>query len=295
MIVNDHILVKNVSDLAEYLNNKIPLSWHRKFFVDDENNLINGDVDLVFFELEFVYGKRLMLSIKDENEEVTSTLFRLLSAVMWNVDESIKDNVICAPILKYDDNQRNAKRFEWEYENPLERLKKFAIEYYRFGMDVDNVEITYKNMDLNSLKEQIKYGAYKGYFTSDELKEIDKLSEIELFVSVKHLEKRIGELYYAAEYRNSHSGLYEKSVEYSYKLHYLEQQAKKFGVSVNEPTFEQTSQSEEYIAWFKWWNNSIKKILKANPEIKRNLFHGDHNFNIKPEGSFNDFLEKPRD
>ncbi len=283
-IINSHMRIKNVRDLKEYLENYFA-TYDFECDELDEENMLDGYFGDTRFEIYYERGKRLILKTDVDCDEELEVLKRVLTPVMWYKDKSCKDDHI-GPIAKYKSN--DIAFCEWEYEKPLEALKKLAFEYYKTGA-IDEIELLYKNYKIEDFEEDMRYGAYTGVFDQEALDEIENFNEFDIFCLIKSYMDKEREIIDAANLLRVNVD--EQIDNIDFQVAYIVQTLRRFGVDPGEPTEEYEGFSPEAEAWFRWWEESYDDIVDDHPELLDNVFQPKQGKVIyRPKGTFKDIL-----
>ncbi len=116
------------------------------------------------------------------------------------------------------------------------------------------------------------YGKYKG--SARYINNVEKLSEIELFFLIHHLNYYIW---------RCHREVYLKQmvnhdfIEDIYALEYLKYQTTRFGVKLKEPSiFNKIGSSESYESWYQFYENHFYHLLtdKDLDNLKKDFYSG---------------------
>jgi len=287
IILDDHLKVYNTEILADFIRKRIKYKYGNSFYFDVQNledGYITGFINGAPFMIIYNYGINCSLEIAQGYPETTKKFINVIQPVMYKIcDDARNPDRFIQPLFSYTTND-NSKVIEWDVYDPKERLKRLAFDV-KNGLDAENIEIFYKNYKLEDFEEDLKYGAYTGFISGNDLRKIDNYTEIELFLNIKATAEK------CEEYQNID---HDDADGLAYNVCYLMQQTKRFGVEVNKPSDLPPEPTKDVLAWLNWWSTGIHKALEENPQLVEQWAKMPKSYdpNFRPKGSFKDHLDK---
>ncbi len=287
IIFDEHLKIYNTELLADFIRKRIKHKYGNDFYFDVQNledGYITGFINGAPFMIIYNYGINCSLEIAQGYPETTKKFMNIIQPVMWKICEDANNpDFFTQPLFSYTTND-NSVVIEWDVYDPKERLKRLAFDV-KNGLDAENIEIYYNKYKLEDFDEDLKYGAYTGFISGNDLRTIDNYTEMELYLNMKATSEKCEALQEANH--DDADGLV-------YNVCYLMQQAKKFGVNVNAPADLPPDPTIEILAWLKWWTEGLNKALEENPKLIEEWASMPKSYdpNFRPKGSFKDFLDK---
>lgn len=290
--LNDFFKVEDTNALVEYLQKKLSHSKDGKTYsleiVKKEKNGISGYINDVSFSIMYERGNATTLAIENGKQQEIQKLSQLLELVVWSCNDSNADFKRSDKIASYVIGP--LKMVVWDSNDPEKTIRTILYGAYSNNM-VRELEIfhpKYKNVNLD---EYIKYGVFEGMMDTSVVEQIKKCSEFELFYHITSLAAAFDKCEKAGQLL--HQDVDAQLNGLTYSICYASQQAKRFGVKVQEPSKLPTKPTREFCAWLEWWGNAYNKLLVDEPERVnswQNMPNGlDPEF--RPEGSYYDLLD----
>lgn len=293
-----HLNVKDVDDLEEYIFGMLRSKFGHYVdynFVSINDNELVAMFAGVPFAVEYERGKNATLIVKvdayKKGKEVLETIKRIVSPVMWYIDENAKNprNYV-APLVRYKVD--GYEYYTWDVFNPEDRLDFMAFDIFVLKKKYDEFKIFYPDRSLEDLKNRLLYGEFLSFFDDEGRGLYDNASEFEVFSLLADLMQSEEELQYKKKTLEQEIELHK----YHFAIAYLIQRTKDFGVKVEPPSLEFKEPSIEFQAWYKWWLTAFDDLLDKDPDILNKWEKYENGFDpeFRPTGSFHDYEEEVR-
>lgn len=297
-VITEHLNVRTVEQLDEYLHSILDKKYEFRSLCYDYT--LKGYIDGIPFDIIFVCNPKLKnaeicLAIYDDyldDEKPASDLIKnLLTSVMWGL-RGIENNGYCSCILDYDffyPDDDYEKIMVWDTIQPEKTIFDFLVDNEHNDLPIDEYNIYYP-ADIDEILEKFSYGKYTGNLSSETVKRIEKMSEFEIFYSIKTIMDKL------EEYKNSGNDVSNSQIEnLNYAIAYLFSKTGKFGIEPNEPCEVYVDPNQEQIIWFSWWEDALAERLSEEPKLFENWskkFPNGIDPSFKPKLSFEKYLNE---
>lgn len=323
---NLYQFINDGNDMAKWLayrlhNGHDDIEWKIENYSD---TFVDGFLDDFMFRVEIYDKSRVFLKIEDGNDEETNRLVdimkKIIAPTIWHLGKKNKDkNVFRAEILEYsiggystqneelqifDNSAYITQEFTipikvvaWDVEKPLELITDLVKKHLEGEIKVSSIECYYPSADLESIMEDLYYGAYSECIDDSYAKHVQTCSEFELFYTIKVIKDEITKFSNQIR-KGEHLDNRDMTIikNYAYLYEYLVQQCRRFGIRVGFPDSKLGGQTVEFSAWYAWWEEGYNELLKENPKILEEWETTKAGFDLsfKPKTSFEDFITKFR-
>ncbi len=189
--------IKNIFDLAEYLNKRFGKEEYYEAYIISENN-IKGILSEFYFSIDFYYdlatkNKLMELKVEDGSISVLEQLEKTLAPIMWG--GQVKDNYFASKILDYQFSSADCffpcYAVVWDTINPEKTIEAFLnVLCSRDETSIFNENIYYPYVDLQKIREKSYFQNYPGKLRGSTIEKIKNMSEFELFYEIKCLKKK---------------------------------------------------------------------------------------------------------
>jgi len=120
------------------------------------------------------------------------------------------------------------------------------------------------------------YGQYPGSLSIHVQNKIQVMSEEEIFKLIYYIE---GEVFWSQHEDRNYTSDFIELEEKTFALDFVIYSTRKFGINFNPPSTKRLEKKEEYLNWYKKWNNRLLKqtLIKKNKKIAKAInLHKDY-------------------
>ena len=110
------------------------------------------------------------------------------------------------------------------------------------------------------------YGQYPGSLSIHVQNKIQVMSEEEIFKLIYYIE---GEVFWSQHEDRNYTNDFKELEEKTFALDFVIYSTRKFGINFNPPSTKRLEKKEEYLNWYKKWNNRLLKQTLIKKKIKR--------------------------
>ncbi len=294
--------VQNCLDLSEWLEYRLDNNDFGFEIGDADLSYVVGNLDGVYFRVEMPTATRVILKVEDwgsEYEYVIDKLRKVIAPCIWNLGSNLnrKLNGYKGEAVRYEFNSVEGelvKAIGWDVLDPEALVQELFNKTLTGQIRIERVEPCYPGADSKKMLLNSRFGVYTGFADKKYINRINKYSEFELFITLKSISEEIANYYGQVVSKKRDRETYDPiSQNYSYALSYLIQQTARFGVKVNPPSNQPSEPTVEFEAWYFWWEEAFKKLLRDNPNILEEWksFKNGFDPNFKPSCLYKEYLE----
>ena len=310
-IIDRHLNLQDEQELIDYICDMFAAN-HKKDYVDistlDEpelldglDDMISGHINNMYFEINFVPQRYMILRTSDAYSEEEKKLIRILNPVMWNIHEDSvapsvahvgeTDVIFTAPIYDVIFTDLNLHETVWDIYDPEDSISELAFEYYVLHEKMANLNIHHPKYKIEDFYDKLKVGLYPAGFDKDFIDSLPARTEFEIYLMISARRKIIMDYYDSKTYIEDED-TQNSIVEEVYQVQYLFQQVGKlFGVKVNPPSHDVVEPTPDLIAWEQWWKNGVSEAIMDQQTFEK-VTMGKYGYDpcFRPSGSYKDLL-----